>query len=145
MRRLHIRFRKREPCLTIHRGAFHNNKLVYIMCAYKKIRYPSGKSKIVYIGTTKNGANRIAGSAAYRGRFLLDRYRLSHFKVHTVACKGVKGAGTWRKLEAALILNFFEIFGKVPLANKNRPKIASKEVRKYFSEEKIEDAIDYFS
>jgi hypothetical protein len=41
-----------------------NQKLVYVLIADKRIKYPRGKSRIVNIGTTKKGVARIAHSTA---------------------------------------------------------------------------------
>lgn len=53
-KRLKIKFRP-EPVMSISRRAFREKKHVYI--------YKWGKSRIVYIGSTKVGAARIASSA----------------------------------------------------------------------------------
>jgi hypothetical protein len=65
-KKLSIRIHK-EPAIVINRIAFRDNKLVYIARANKKLRYPWGKSRIAYIGTTKRGARRMASSAACKG------------------------------------------------------------------------------
>jgi hypothetical protein len=144
-KKLSITYKKDNPCLTINRVAFHNDKLVYIACANKGVRYPWGKSKIVYIGTTKKGANRIASSAAWRGEVLLYDYGISHLKIHVVTCGRVQGAETWKKLERALLIRFREIFGNVPRANKVGKHLKWRDEKRYFAQEKLDRVIDCFS
>jgi len=58
----------RYPVITITRHGLETKKLVYIAKANKPYRYPFGRSKVAYIGATKVGIGRIAGSAAFRRR-----------------------------------------------------------------------------
>src|SRR5207247_9671411 len=41
-----------------------HKKLVYVILTDRKYRYPKGRSRVVYVGTTKNGFDRVAQSAA---------------------------------------------------------------------------------
>jgi len=52
--------------MEVDRISLGYSKLAYINCADKKLRYPQGRSRIGYIGTTKNGISRVAESAASR-------------------------------------------------------------------------------
>lgn len=60
-----------DPAITISRTATKATELVYVAVANKKNSYSRGKSKIVYIGQTKNGAERIAASAAAKAGDML--------------------------------------------------------------------------
>ncbi|MFH1384743.1 MAG: hypothetical protein ABIH47_07265 [Candidatus Omnitrophota bacterium] len=143
-RRPNIRYGK-KPCLIINRTAFRDKKLVYVVCANKKVRYSWDRSRIVYIGTTKKGANRIASSAAYRGEVILDFYGIRHIEVNIVTCGSIQGAEMWKKLERALLLRFKEMFGELPRGNKAGRWIKWRDERKYFRVEKLEEVIKYFS
>lgn len=146
-----IRIVSKEPCLIINRGAFHDDKLVYILVANKKYHYGDGlKSRIVYIGTTKRGADRFAVSAVERGKSILQHHGIRQVKVYTVTCKGVRGAKTtWRKLEDAFLYNFRQYYFCKPLLNKQGGPAHKEEIAPYFStsqaEKKIEKIISYFS
>lgn len=140
-----IRIVSKEPCLIINRGAFHTDKLVYILCSNKKHRYPRNESKIVYIGTTKNGAARFATSLVNKGKDILRRYGISQIKVYTVTCKGVQGAKIWRKLEDAFLYNFLEEYGRIPILNKQCGPKCKKDISTLFSEQKIDKIIADFS
>ena len=142
-----IRIASWEPCLIINRGAFNNSKLVYLLLANKKVLYkPYGlQSRIVYIGTTKNGADRFAVSAVERGKTVLSKHGINQLKVFTVTCEGVKGEKTWKKLEDAFLYNFREYYGCKPLLNKQCGPRRKEDLPTYFSEAKIERIIRDFS
>lgn len=61
----------RKPAVIINRSAVVTERLVYIAVANKSLRYRYGRSRIVYIGTTKAGASRIAASAAAKAKKML--------------------------------------------------------------------------
>lgn len=64
-RRLQVSL-KTAPAMTVRRVALDHERLVHVICADRKLRYANGKfSHIAYIGTTKKGLARVAGSAAY--------------------------------------------------------------------------------
>lgn len=134
-----------HPCLKIYRTAFRDDKLVYIACANKKIKYQWGKSSIAYIGTTKKGAKRVASSAAVRGEALLYTYGIKYLEFHIVTCGKVPGVATWRKLERALLIRFKEKYGGIPEANKSGALMKWKDELRYFSQEKIDSVIEKFS
>ena len=71
MKRLHISL-KRHEAITVDRVSVGKLKLAYVICADKKLRYGKKRSKIAYIGTTKNGIDRFAQSAASRSDEVFD-------------------------------------------------------------------------
>ena len=56
---------KRPPAIEVSRVSIADLKLVYAICANKRIQYPHGRSPVAYFGTTEKGIARIAGSVAY--------------------------------------------------------------------------------
>lgn len=136
---------KSHPSLVVHRTPFRDSKLVYIACANKMHSYSLDKSRIVYIGTTKKGARRIASSAAKKGDEILSRYGMKYLEFYVVTCDKVQGVETWKKLERALIIRFREKFGKVPMANNSYKYAKWRDEKKYFSELKLDKVIDQFS
>lgn len=105
LRRLPLRL-ARDEAMWVSRIALRHQKLVYILVADNLIGYANGKSRIAYIGTTENGVDRVAESAAYRTEHILGQRGIRSFSVRIVACRGRQKARTWRKLERALILTF---------------------------------------
>lgn len=55
-----------DPVLTVNISATNVMRLVYLLVANRPVRYVKEYSRIVYIGTTKTGIRRIAGSASSR-------------------------------------------------------------------------------
>lgn len=140
-KRLKVKW-QRKPAIIINRTAFHDNKLVYVARTNKKIRYPLGRSRIAYIGTTKKGARRIASSAAVRGEDLLYEYGIKSLELNVVTCGKVPSVETWRKLERALLIRFRERYGKIPQANQSGKKIRWKDELKYFRIEKLDTILN---
>ena len=141
-----LRINFTEPVLTINRVAFgQGDRFVYVICAEKKLRYPWGKSRIGYIGTTKRGARRIASSAVWKGEHLLLGYGIKHLNVRIIRCRGRRAVETWRKLERALLLKFRERYGKIPLANKAGGRMSWDDEHKYFKSSRLEDILRQLS
>jgi len=135
-----------EPVLTIHRQTFRTDTLVYIGVANKELSYKfSKKSPIVYIGTTKNGVQRIAQSAAYHASNILGEYGIHTLNFYHVTCKPKKGLKTWKKLERALIITFREIFGEVPYCNKQGKNMDWHNERTIFNVNSLRDIIQKYS
>lgn len=96
-----------------------HKKMCYVIVATKNMKYRDGKSPIVYIGTTKNGAARMAQSAADKTDKVLAKYGVKRFHVRVLTFTPRAGVRqTWRKLERALLLAFKGEYGQVPEFNK---------------------------
>ncbi len=106
-----------HPAVVVARTALRADKLVYLACANRPQRYPRGRSRIVYIGTTKNGIDRIAASAARASRAFLRLHGVRTLDFFVVTCQRRPGAQTWRKLERGLLLAFKDEFGRLPIGN----------------------------
>jgi hypothetical protein len=134
MTRLRISSSHRE-FLTVERIHSGKLRLVYVICADRKINYKSGRSRIAYIGTTKDGIHRMAASAAWRSHVVFKKVRgCERFTVHVVTCTPRQHIESWRKLENALLLTFKDAFGEVPLCNvkgKRQNWGAEKELFRY--------------
>ena len=97
-----------KPAVTITRQATKSKELVYIAVANKPVKYHGGESRIVYIGTTKNGAERIAASAAKKTGDMLGIFGVSHLELFVVTSTSHGQIKTWHKLERGLLLAFRE-------------------------------------
>jgi len=93
------------------------NKLVYVLMADKKIRYPEGRSRIVYVGTTKNGSSRVAESVAWQAEKILRLRGVLSLDARVLTCRPRQNVKTWLVLEKALLIAFREKFGEVPRCN----------------------------
>jgi hypothetical protein len=108
---------KRQPALVASRVTVNRDKLCYILVADKKLTYPKGRSAIIYIGTTKNGINRVAGSVAERADNILKRHGITSFTARVVTSPPRRRVRTWLRLEGSLLTAFKEKFGALPKCN----------------------------
>jgi len=109
----------RTPVMTLGRAALGADRLVYILAANKPIKYPRGRSRIVYIGTTKRGVRRVASSVAQRAEGLLGRPGVRNVDAHLLTY--TRRAGPWKvwlKLERAMLFMFQYEYGNIPILNK---------------------------
>lgn len=134
-----------DPAITITRAAYAVSELVYIGQANKRLRYHRGESRIAYIGTTKNGAWRVANSAVWRASEVLTRHGIHTLKFYIIAAPRRGRQATYRKLERALLLRFLERFGSVPLANKQGHKLRWRDEYDFFTPGSIDTIITNFS
>lgn len=141
MRRLSVSL-KRHEAIHATRVSVGNNKLVYVLVADKKLKYPNGKSRIAYIGTTKNGVARIAESVAARSHDILQLRGVNEFGARVVTCKPRQNVKTWHKLERAMLLRFKAMYGDVPHCNTQGAKMKVTDEFRYFSEKGIDTVIE---
>lgn len=136
---------KRREALIVDRITTGNLKLAYIICADRKIKYSNGRSRIVYIGTTKNGVNRVAQSAAKRSDAVFGLHGVNSFKVHIVTCTPRRNVKSWHKLERALLLTFKERFGRVPHCNSHGKKTKWRNEEDLFRKKRLRNVIEDLS
>jgi len=128
-RRVNLRL-LREPAVTVSRASIYEDEIIYVFTADKKIQYPNGRSRIVYIGKTEAGISRVTSSAAYRAKDILDESGVYLFEAKIVHYPKdqIDRRQTWRKtppilLERALLIAFSEKYGKPPLCNDKGAKM----------------------
>lgn len=136
---------KPKPALTMRRVALDHERLVYVICADRKLKYPNGYSQIAYIGTTKNGISRVASSAAYRSWDVLWSHGVQSLDVRIVTCRPRQGFKSWLKLERALILAFREKFGEPPMCNVQGRAMKLRDEFDRFSFERLNRILDTLS
>jgi hypothetical protein len=121
-----------DPVLSVEVSSTKTKELVYLLAADRPIRYGNQFSRIVYIGTTKKGVSRIAGSASRHIGVAADQLRgLRRLDAFVVAARSRRGPKThkgvkaWFLLEHALLLKFWQKYGSGPILNgtgKPRPR-----------------------
>jgi hypothetical protein len=134
--RLHVSLQRKEA-LTVTRVAAGKDKLVYVIVADKKIDYPQERTRVVYIGTTKNGVERVAQSAANKTDEVLSLHGVESFTVRIITCRPRQRVKTWIKLERALLLAFRERYGSVPKCNIQGKGISEKDEFDYFTKSRL--------
>ena len=140
-RRLSVKLH-REVAMRVSRAGINAEKLVYAMRADKRVNSSEGKSRIVYIGTTEDGIYRLAASAAGRAHKILERRGVKEFTVRVVTCTPRQRVKTWKQLERALLLEFRELYGEVPVLNVQGKGIQEIDEFRYFSRARIHQIIE---
>jgi hypothetical protein len=135
----------KKPAVTITRHATKSKELVYIAVANRPVKYPDGEPRIVYIGTTKNGAERIAASAAKKAGDMLGIFGVSHLEFFVVTSSPHGPIKTWLKLERGLLLVFREKFGTQPRCNFVGKKMKWSDELEYFTRYRLDGIIDQYS
>lgn len=133
-----------KPAMTVHRLILRKSKVVYLLVGLKPFKYHGGKSRIVYIGTTKKGADRIASSAAYRAEEILANRGFRAMDVYIVSCGSRPGLKSWSYLERALLAEFKALYQELPMCNKQGGKRYDDRLRKWFKQTTIEKILIKF-
>lgn len=133
------------PAVTVSRPALKAKELVYIAVANKPIKYSNGKSRIVYIGTTAAGVDRIAVSAANKAGMLLGHHGITSLEFFVVTSSSKSGTKTWRKLERGLLLAFKDVYGEPPTCNTAGKRMKWTDETDYFSNYRLTSIIEKYS
>ena len=116
-RRVSVRV-AREPALTCTRRALvAQREAVYIIRADRAVTYTDHRSRIVYVGTSKRGLDRMAASVARRAPSALARRGVRRIEVIPVTYEA-QSAPVNLLLERALLATFIELYGERPALNK---------------------------
>lgn len=132
---------KPNVALTARRVLVHGKKLVYVLVAERSIRYRWGRSRILYIGTTRMGGTRVAQSVASRADYILEQHGIRIFHARVITCSARRRVRTWEKLERALLLTFREVFGELPMCNSRGSRMQSRDEFEYFSRERLKAVV----
>jgi hypothetical protein len=136
---------KRESALHATRISLGKLKLVYVLVADKRLRYPKRKSKIAYIGTTKRGLRRVASSVAVRTDQILALRGVRSLDARVVTCQPRQRVKSWFVLERALILTFRDMFGAPPKCNSHGKRMKNRDELDYFRVERLREVIEELS
>ena len=88
----------KDALLTVKRSNqwSQTNRMVYILTAKKPLKYPNGRSRIIYIGTTGKGTRRPATSAVDKASEAFGTLRgVKEIEVYIVTSGGRKAVRTW--------------------------------------------------
>ena len=111
----------KKPLLTVVRSKQWTRKMVYLLLANKTCKYKNGRSRIVYIGTTAQGAGRPAASAVNKASEAFGSlHGVKKIEVHIVTCSRRKALQSWLHLESALLYTFRKEYFELPKYNKQR-------------------------
>jgi len=128
---------KPKVLLQVNRMRIGEGKLVYVLLADRKLKYPYGGTSVINIGTTKKGLARVASSVAYRAEGILSQRGVRTCSARVITCRRRPKVQTWRKLERATLLSFREKYGNVPKFNSQGKRIAERDEFDYFTRSRI--------
>ena len=97
---------KPASAISATRVGLNDERVVYVLIANRRLRYPLGWSGIVYMGTTQNGLSRVAGSVATRAPEVLRLHGVRSFEARILTCRPRQRIRMWRRLEGALLFVF---------------------------------------
>jgi len=107
-----------KSAMTVHRRILTKDRIVYLLVGKKPFKYKRGRSRIAYIGTSRQGAQRIANSAGYRADEVFSKRGSKQMEVFIASCAGIPGLKSWGYLERAFLALFYARYKSLPLCNK---------------------------
>ncbi len=125
------------PVVRVRREILNRWNTVYFHLANRPLRYRQGRSRIVYIGTTNRGLERIMESVAERAEAAFRVHGVDEIEIHEIGCRPLQRVRTWRKLENAALLTFRETYGRVPLLNRAGGMMEATDEFDYFNRDQI--------
>ena len=131
-----------KAAITVTRAALRGDKLVYVGCANKRIRYKWARSRVVYIGRTEVGAGRVAVSVTSKAKELLGEHGLKVLEFFPIMPEGRQRIKSWNQLESDLLLEFRRTFGELPRCNK---RLEGKSLSGLFSQVRLRRIIERYS
>jgi hypothetical protein len=143
-RKLKVKLRN-GVAMRVTRVSIGKKKLVYVLVTPKPQRYELGRSRVVYVGTTKKGIARIAQSVAARANVALDLHGVEKFEVRVITCAPRQKVKTWEKLESALLIKFREMYGELPRLNKRGKRTGWRDEGDYFNIDRVQRIIEELS
>ena len=116
----------KDALLTVKRSKqwSRTKRMVYILTAKKPLKYPNGRSRIIYIGTTGKGTRRPATSAVDKASEAFGELRgVKEIEAFIVTSGRRKAVRTWEHLESSLLAIFIGRYLQLPKYNKKRGSI----------------------
>lgn len=138
-----------EPLLTVKRSKqwSKTKRMVYVLTAKKPQKYPYGRSRIIYIGTTGKGTQRPAVSAVNKASEAFGKLRgVREIETYIVTSGTRRGQSrTWEHLESSLLAVFVGRYHHLPWYNKKRGSIRYAEDVTLFKRKALEQIILRFA
>ena len=137
--------KKQKSLLRISRRKLNESQMVYIACADRAIKYKNGRSRILYIGTTKDGIHRVAKSAADHAKEFFSIHGVKKVYIYPITVSRRRNLRTWKLLEVALLMMFKTIFEQVPFCNMHGKNYKWGVMREHFNIHQLEQVINAHS
>jgi hypothetical protein len=92
--------------------------MVFILVGNRPVAYPLGRSRIQFIGTTRDGITSVASAIAGQADAILRQRGVASFAAHLVTCTSGGTKKAWLTLRRDLLLTFHGRFGAFPVCNR---------------------------
>jgi hypothetical protein len=142
-RRLRIK-PSRQPVMVVYRKAVQSTRLVYLICIPSSRKYPKGRSRIIYIGTTEKGVHRAASSMSSKAIDFLETRGVKRLDVYFVTCPPRTGLSSWRRLERDPLITFKNEYGVVPASNRSGKNFTVERLSGYFPYRRLVKVLDTY-
>jgi hypothetical protein len=136
-----------DALLTVKRSKqwSRTNRMVYILTAKKPLKYPNGRSRIIYIGTTGKGTRRPATSAVDKASEAFGELRGVREIEAYIVTRTRRAVRTWEHLESSLLAIFLGRYLQLPKYNKKRGSIRYAEDVTLFKRKTLEQILSKFA
>lgn len=128
-----IRLRDGGSALTIDRSIVDYSNAVYLLVSPRRYAYPKAASRVLYIGRTRFGADRILSSLSERIWKAFRLHGVRSLEVYVVHWKGRRSLNSSRHAENAFLVAFRQLYGRVPLLNNTGEGLDEDEAFEWFS------------
>ena len=133
---------KRGHAMQVTRVSIGKKRLVYVIVTKNPLKYPWGRSRIAYIGTTKKGMVRIAHSIANKSHEVLCLHGVRECFARIITCPPRPRVKTWVKLERALLIVFLHKYGALPKCNTQGKHTKARDEFAYFRRDRLEKLLE---
>lgn len=141
LRRLSVSL-KRGYAMRVEKISVGKDKLCYVLVVDRKIQYSTGRSSIVYVGTTEKGVQRISQSISAKAHEVLAMHGVQSFEARIVTCRPRQNVKSWRKLERVLLLGFKELYGEIPRLNSHGVRYKETDEFQLFKRSRIRTILE---
>lgn len=133
-----LRIRNGGIVVHVDRSIINYSNAVYLLVSPRLHAYPKGRTRILYIGRTRKGAERVLSSVSDR---LWEAFPKLHgvdsLDVYIVDWKGRKALNSSRYAERAFLVAFRQLYGTVPRLNEMGKRMGTNGAFDWFNPDPI--------
>ncbi len=117
---------------------------MYLLVSPRRHPYPKGRSRVLYVGRTRVGAERILSSLSERIWKAFRLHGVHSLEVFVVHWKGMKRLNSSRHAENAFLVAFRQLHGRLPILNDKGEGLDENEAFEWFSRREVERHLRQF-
>lgn len=133
-----IRIRDGGKVLRLERSIVRYTNAIYVLVSPRRHWYPKGRSRVLYIGRTRMGAERVLSSVSERiWQAFPKLHGVDSLDVYIVDWRGRKALNSSRYAERAFLVSFRQLYGTVPRLNDKGKGMKSEGAFDWFNRDPI--------